>query len=48
MQVDATGIRFVQRDDIMLSPSYGADVCYVGVYSARGAGDGFFQTVCSD
>ena len=41
-------IRFVHRDDIMLSPSYGTDVCYVGVYSARGAGDGFFQAVCSE
>lgn len=41
-------IRFVQRDDIMLSPSYGTDVCYIGVYSARGADDGFFQAVLSE
>lgn len=41
-------IRFVQRDDIMLSPSYGTDVCDIGVYSARGAGDGFYQSVCSE
>ncbi len=41
-------IRFVHRDDIMLSLSYGTDVCYIGIYSARGESDGFFQAVCSE
>jgi FAD/FMN-containing dehydrogenase len=41
-------IRFLRRDDIMLSPSCGTDVCYIGVYSARGAKDGFYQVVCSE
>jgi FAD/FMN-containing dehydrogenase len=41
-------IRFARRDDIMLSPSYGTDVCYIGVHSAMGKGDNFLQAVCSE
>jgi FAD/FMN-containing dehydrogenase len=42
-------IRFSKSEDILLSPSYGCDVCYIGGYNATyKPNDPFFQMFCGD